>query len=219
MSDYPTHHRCPCCCIEGPEGPAGTQGPQGISGPMGPQGPMGPTGSQGPRGPKGDPGKDCDCHDTHAYLNIFSQLDQTLDASGGASDTAKFELLNALTPPFFDISMAALTGAIKVLVAGVYVVEWFANGMLQPPYPSPVPSWGLTLYKNGVAVPGASQAGFSQSPDDDASSISARVVIALAANDILTVENISMLPIILKAVHPELVVSATSCSLTVIKAA
>src|SRR5260221_173357 len=193
MNDY--HRDCPCCCEQGPQGPAGLQGPQGIQGVPGAQGAMGPSGLQGspgPQGPKGDAGKDCDCSQMKEvpYINLYSNLDQVLDANGGATDMCKFEKINSVTAPDFDITLAASQGQIKVLTAGTYVLQWFADGRLHSPFPSPVPSWGLSLYKNSVSVGGSSQVGFTQSPDDDSISLSAEVIIDLAVNDVLMLKNI-----------------------------
>ncbi len=215
--DYPKNF--PCCCVEGPPGPRGIQGEQGVMGQPGPQGIIGPTGPEGPRGlqgPKGDPGKDCDCTQTGvhpAYLNLFSNLDQNLDANGGAVDYAKLESVNAFTSDF-DFSNASINGDVKVLTSGTYVISIFVDGRLQAPFPSPVPSWGIGLYKNGVLVPGSSVAGFSQSPDDDAISMSKKVIIDVAVNDMFKLRNIAKNAIFLKSIHPELVTNVCSASMS-----
>jgi hypothetical protein len=144
-------------------------------------------------------------------------LDQTLDANGGANDVIKFEQINAFTAPDFDFSAASTTGQVIVLTAGTYSIQTHCDGRLAAPFPAPVPSWGIGLYKNGVIVNGSQVAGFSQSPDDDALSLTAQVVIDVAANDTFMVKNIAKGGVFLKANHPELVVLDVSASLIFVK--
>lgn len=208
------------CCVQGPQGIPGPQGPQGVQGVPGVQGSTGPQGVQGPQGiqgQKGDPGKDCDCSGSSNYLSLYSLLDQQLGAYGSATDFAKLENLGVGTPSSFDWSLAASTGVVKVLIAGIYQVQWDADGMLAAPFPSPVPSWGLALYRNGVLLPGSAVAGFSQSPDDDANCLAALINVQLNVGDTLQIKNIGMNPIVLKAIHPELVAPMTSASFSALK--
>lgn len=210
--------------VPGSQGPAGQQGAQGPAGndgapgPQGPQGAQGPMGPQGPQGLQGIPGKDCDsdCCD-RGYLSLYSLQDQTLDGFGGLNDFAKLENLGVGTASHFDWSNAATNGEIVVLVPGVYQLQWDADGQLSPPFPSPVPSWALALYRNGVVLPGSAVAGFSQSPDDDANCLSALINVRLFAGDVLKIRNQSRLPIFLKANHPELVNPMTSASFSALK--
>lgn len=208
--------KCPCCCEQGPVGPAGLQGEQGVQGVPGAQGIMGPAGPQGPRGlqgPKGDPGKDCDCSQagSKAYFNLYSHLDQHLSPFGGAADYCKLPSSNSVSADF-DISQANVSGEVKFLKAGIYKIGYAVDGHLEAPFPSPVPSWGMGLYLNGVFVPGSAQAGFSQSPDDDSISLSCAVVIDVKAGDLLKLRSISSSPVMLESVHSELPVPmASSC--------
>lgn len=216
------HKRCPCCCEQGPQGVPGIQGPQGIQGVPGTQGVPGPTGMQGPQGvqgpegPKGDPGEGCDCF--KVYLNMYSQSNQTLAAFGAGADYAKLDSLNVASPDF-DLTQAATLGIVKFLKAGVYQITWTANGQLAPPFPGPVPSWGLGVSLNGSFIPASPSAGFSQSPDDDATGLASVFQISIAANDVIQVRNVATFPIMLTALHPELVVPMTSISLTALKIA
>lgn len=212
------------CCLEGPQGPMGPQGPQGIQGVPGAQGAVGSQGIQGPQGlqgPKGDPGKDCDCSGQHdccdkVYINLFSESDQQLSAFGGGSDFAKLDKTGVMTPDF-DISLAATQGIVKFLKAGVYQICWDGNGILASPFPSPVPSWGLGMWKNGVFIAGSAIASFSQSPDDDANAIAAIFNVSISAGDILQIRNASTAAIALISSHPELVVPMTSASFSALK--
>ena len=212
----------------GASGATGAQGPAGITGAMGAQGAQGVPGAQGPggvagpqgiQGLQGAPGKDCNNTDccNKGYLSLYSISDQTLGANGSATDFAKLEALGVGVNTYFDWSLAATTGIIKVLKAGVYQLQWDADGMLAPPFSTPVPSWGLALYRNGVLLPGSAVAGFSQSPDDDANCLSALINVQLAVNDTLQIKNISTAPIFLKSNHPELVAPMTSASFSALK--
>jgi hypothetical protein len=184
----------------------------------GPQGATGQTGMQGPQGLQGLPGKDCDCTGiTDQYINMYSYVDQSLTANGAGNDTVKFQLTNVVSPGGFDTTNAALLGEIKVLHAGTYVIQYHVDGLLTPPYPAPVPSWGVALYKNGILIPGSPIAGFSQSPDDDAICLSNSVQFVLAANDIITLRNITTFPIFLKAVQPEFVTPLASANINLLK--
>jgi len=207
------YKRC-CCCVPGPQGPQGVDGPQGIPGQQGLQGPMG---AQGPQGPQGPPGKDCEEHCCQpCYGSIYSLMDQHIHQEGIAGDIATFEHVSVSYGDCLDWSLAS-QGIVKVLKSGDYKLEWSANGMLAPPFNSPVPSWGLGIYKNGAIIPGTAVAGFSQSPDDDATCLTQLLNASLLAGDMLVLKNISTFPIFLKAQHSELVVPMTSASLSILK--
>jgi len=239
------YHKC-CGCTQGPQGVPGKQGMQGIQGVPGPNGATGPQGAAGPAGAigsqgaqgvagaqgpagvagpqgiqglQGAPGKDCDNRDCcqKGYLSLYSIKDQNLGANGSPTQFATLEALGVGTNTYFDWSLAATTGVIKVLIAGVYQLQWDADGMLTSPFSSPVPSWGLGLYRNGALLPGSAVAGFSQSPDDDANCLSALINVALAVGDLLQIRNISTSPIFLKSNHPELVAPMTSASFSALK--
>jgi hypothetical protein len=133
-------------------------------------------------------------------------------------DYATFESIGPVSlPADFDLTQAATLGIIKFLVAGVYSIAWDANGGLSPPFPAPVPSWGLGFYLNGVFLPGSSVGGFSQSPDDDANCLTSVQGFKINVGDTLQLKNISKFPIFLKAAHTELVVPATCASFSAIK--
>lgn len=205
--DMDSQHRC-CCCIQGPQGMPGLMGPQGIQGVPGSQGIMGPSGIQGVQGlqgPKGDAGKDCDCNEVlSVYSNIFSEVNQALDQFGGAVDYVKFEAQNQVSSDI-DISQAAISGEVKIMKKGIYAIYCATEASLNPPFPSPVPSWGCAIFKNGVRIPGSSFGGFSSSPDDDLEGSSIQVIVQLDVNDLLKLRNICIAhSLLLKAAHPEL---------------
>lgn len=213
--------KCPCCCEQGPQGIPGLQGPQGIQGVPGAQGATGPQGIQGipgMQGPQGPAGKDCDCtHVGLSHLNAYSNRDQLIALNGAINDFATFEAVNSFTAPDFDFSNAALLGQIKVLTAGTYQIDFSVDGVLASPFPSPVPSWGVVLYRNGVIIPGSAVAGFAQSPDDDTISLSNTLQIDIAANDVIMLRNATMFPIFLKSIHAEFVTPMTSASINFLK--
>jgi hypothetical protein len=196
-------HDCGCCCCVGPQG---VQGAQGMMGP------------QGPQGLQGVAGKDCNpecCK--HVYCGVYSNSDQVLTPNGSVDDFAIFDLVEQVTSLDFDLSQAATLGVIKFLNPGVYRLSWGTNGMLNPPFPAPVPSWGLGCYLNGVLVGGSTVAGFSQSPDDDATDLSIVFFAKVNAGDTVKIKNISTFAIFLKSLHPELVAPMTSTYFTAIK--
>jgi Collagen triple helix repeat (20 copies) len=214
--DMDSKHRC-CCCIQGPQGVPGLQGPQGPQGVPGVQGAMGPQGVQGPQGlqgPKGDPGKDCDCPEqARVYANLFSEVNQTLDQFGGLLDYVKFEGQNQVSADI-DVSQANISGEIKIMKKGIYVVSSTAEACLNPPFPSPVPSWGMAIFRNGIRIPGSSYGGFTSSPDDDLEGSTIQVIVQLDVNDLIKVRNIMINhSILLKSSQPELAFPMTSSCL------
>lgn len=196
--------------LKGDKGDTGEQGPVGATGPAGPAGEKGDTGE---KGEKGDPGENLL---GRAHLTLYSNVDQNMDANGGAADYVKFEA-NQSNSGDFDLSMANVDGSIRFLKTGTYFLSYTVDGGLLPPFPSPVPSWALAFYKNNVLVTASGQAGFSQSPDDDAICLSVELLLDMAANDVLKLRNMTMFPIFLKAVHPELVAPVASAVVTAVQ--
>ncbi len=185
--------------IQGPQGAQGMQGPMGLSGvdgQLGPQGPQGLSGEQGAHGLQGVAGKDCDCSQKKdcccdAYANLYAIPPQLLGAFGTNTDTVIFQSLNAVTAPDFDMSNIGITGEIKFLKSGVYVIRWGAEAKVEPPIPLPVPSFSFGLWINGLVVGGSVQSGYTQAPGDDTLPISNEVIIAVNAGDVLKLRNAS----------------------------
>lgn len=195
--DMYDHKRC-CGCQEGPVGPAGLQGEQGIQGVPGPQGIMGPAGAQGPRGLQGAPGKDCNGSDRQdcccfAYCNIFAQPPQLLQPFGNVGDAVLFQGQNVVSAAEFDLTMVAVDGSLRFMKSGIYYINWGAEAKVEPPVPSPTPSFSFGLWLNGVIVPGSTLSGYTQAPNDDTLHISGEVIIQVMANDILRLRNASSL--------------------------
>lgn len=194
------HKRC-CGCKEGPQGVSGIQGPQGVQGVPGAQGVTGSMGPQGPQGLQGPPGKDCEprpdehCKCCESYANVWAQPPQILAPFGNAGDTVLFQGQNAVTLADFDLTMMAVNGEVKFLKSGVYYINWGAEAKVQPPIPSPTPSFSFGLWKNADAlpIPGSVLSGYTQAPNDDTLHISGEVSISMLAGDVLRLRNASTL--------------------------
>lgn len=210
--------RC-CGCHQGPQGVPGIQGEQGIQGVPGPQGPVGSQGQQGVQGLQGPPGKDCEprpCDCPTAYCNVWSEVNQTLGPWGSPTDTVKFEGANQVSAEF-DISMANITGEVKVLQNGIYEFDYSVLGTLQPPFPSPVPPWALALFKNGVRVLGSSCGGFNQSPDDLIENADSHCIIQCFSGDTFALRCINLVEgLNLHATSPFLAFPASSANLDIV---
>jgi hypothetical protein len=108
--------------------------------------------------------------------------------------SALFEIVSSNSGDF-DVSLAATTGEIKCLKHGIYLLNWGFDGLLAPPYPFPVPAWGLEIYVNGISKPGTSSGSCSTSPDDICTHTSAEEIFEIMAGDVLKLVNICSLPI------------------------
>lgn len=221
-------HRGCECCPQGPQGaqgvqgipgiagPAGSMGQQGVQGPQGPQGlqgligPKGDKGDVGPQGPAGGSGTGA----TKAYVNVWSQANQSRSSFSVAGDVALFEGVNSNSG--FDISLASTSGDIKVLFSGSYLISWDVTGRLHPPFSSPVPSWAFSLFKNNVLVAGASGLGFTASPNDELTHTHGSVIVDLLVGDVLKLRNISLNAVDLVAIVPSLAFTGTSAGLEAI---
>ena len=190
-------HKC-CCCIQGPQGVPGLQGEQGIQGVPGAQGIMGPQGIQGIQGLQGPPGicnpEDCqdrDCKCCESYANVFASPPQIIQPFGMGADAVLFQGQNAVSAADFDLSMMGIDGSIKFLKSGIYSINWGAEAKVQPPIPSPTPSFSFGLWLNNIVVPGSVISGYTQAPNDDTLHIDNEVSISINAGDILKLRNAS----------------------------
>lgn len=195
-----SYDKC-CGCQEGPQGVPGEQGQQGIQGVPGPQGPMGQQGLQGPRGLQGAPGKDCESNPQQQscccerYMNVFANPPQLLQPFGNPNDAVIFQGQNAVSVGDFDLSMMGVDGSVKFLKSGVYYVSWGAEAKVQPPIPSPIPSFSFGLWVNNVVVPGSVLSGYTQAPNDDTLHISGEVLININAGDVMKLRNATSLAV------------------------
>jgi hypothetical protein len=192
--------RC-CGCTQGPQGPAGLQGVQGVQGVLGQQGVQGipgPTGTQGAQGLQGSPGMDCTSGGStgnsacQRYANVYASIVQLIGAYNSATDTVLFDKQNAVSTGDFDLTLMASTGDITFLNHGIYHLSWQLQGKLNPPIPSPVPSWSFGFWVNGVLVPGSIYSGYTAAPGDDACHSTAEVQIEFKAGDKLRLRNTSV---------------------------
>jgi len=203
------HHGCKCCekgdmgpqglqGIQGPQGAQGVPGQQGMQGPIGPQGPQG---MQGLQGPKGDC-VECECHgdcDTE-FAEIYSQLTQNLFLSPAPNVAGQVVILEntIFATSNIDVSQAATNGKVIVNKAGWYDVATGLCGSLNP-IASPLPVWTLSLFKNGVIVPGSTFANMTLSPEQKANEIVADVFVHFNVGDVLELANTSVSNVVLSA--------------------
>lgn len=177
---------------QGPKGDAGSQGQPGLNGAVGPMGPQGLAGNQGIQGVPGDC-VECECHcDEPEFAEVFSQLPQTLAASPGANLPGQVVTLeNTLyATANIDVSQAAANGKVIVNKAGWYDVYTGICGYLNP-IASPLPCWTLSLFKNGVYVPGSTFANQTISPEQKSNEIVADVFVHFNVGDVLELANTS----------------------------
>lgn len=218
--DESRHDKCICCAGPvGPQGIPGVQGPQGNQGPRGemgspgqpgptgatgqngqdgkdgldgPMGPMGPQGLQGEQGPKGDCVA-CPCHcDEPEFAEVYSIIPQDLIASPGvnmAGGVVKLENTIFATSNI-DVSQAAINGKITINKAGWYDAYTGMCGALNP-ISSPLPVWTLSLFKNGVIIPGSTFANMTLSPEQKSNEVVADVFIHCDVGDVLELANTS----------------------------
>jgi hypothetical protein len=199
----------------GPMGPAGPVGPQGVAGQnglqgqpgqngqMGPQGPMGPQGAQGLQGIQGVPGDCVMCEQDGVeseFCEAYSQVQQELLLSPGLNMPGGVVLLENLivSTPNIDASQAALQGKFVINKAGWYDVAAGMTGTLNP-IPAPLPVWTLSLFLNGVIVPGSTFSNIPLSPAQGSNEITADTFVYCNVGDILTLANTSTANVFLSA--------------------
>ena len=183
--------------FQGPQGAQGQDGPQGIPGEAGAQGPVGPMGLQGPQGIQGDC-VNCKPEASSAieYAEVYSKLSQVLSPSPGPDLPGQVCLLEnvIVATSNIDVSQSGISGEIQINRAGWYDV---ATGICAGinPLPTPLPVWTLSLFKNGVLVPGSTFANMTLSPDQLSNEIVADVFVHFDAGDKFSLNNTSSNPI------------------------
>jgi hypothetical protein len=198
------NHDCNCCKgaqgIQGEVGPQGIQGIQGIPGQQGAQGIAGPKGEQGIQGIPGDCVNCSGSRDEPEFAEVYSNLSQILTASPGLNQAGQVVLLEntIFATANIDVSGASATGKIVINKAGWYDVATGLCGALNP-IPSPLPVWTLSLFKNGVIVPGSTFANMTISPEQQSNEIVADVFVHCNVGDVLTLNNTSINSITLTA--------------------
>lgn len=190
---------------QGPQGIAGSNGAQGQPGQNGQNGAQGAVGPQGPQGAQGQQGVPGDCVECHSetdmeFAEAYSQLPQTLLASLGpnqAGGVVKLENLIVSTANI-DASQVASLGQFKINKAGWYDVAAGMTGTLNP-IPAPLPVWTLSLFLNGVIVPGSTFSNVPLSPAQASNEITADTYVYFNVGDILTLANTSSADVLLSA--------------------
>lgn len=212
----------PCAAsMQGVQGVPGVQGVQGLPGqngldsvipgpvgPMGPRGLQGIQGVQGIAGEQGIPGSCVNCNggggtvppfgSNAEFAEVFSKNPQNLTASPGANLAGGIvKLENTIfNTTNIDVSEAAINGQVKINLAGWYDVSTGICGTLNP-IASPLPVWTLSLFQNGLLVPGSTFANQTISPEQQSNEIVADVFVKCAVGDILTLANTSSAPVLI----------------------
>ena len=202
----------------GKDGKDGAQGLQGISGEQGIQGVPGAAGQPGQPGIQGIPGLqgnpglqgiqgvpgdcvECPCHcDDPEFAEVYSILPQNLAASPGVNLAGQVVMLEntIFATPNIDVSQAGINGKITINRAGWYDVATGICGALNP-IASPLPCWTLSLFKNGIYVPGSTFANQTISPEQKANEIVADVFVHFNVGDVLTLANTSSAAVVVSA--------------------
>jgi hypothetical protein len=217
---YATNGCCctDCICPSAPQGAAGNQGSAGNQGVVGLQGPVGINGSQGPQGviglqgPAGVEGPCCESPlITKSVANVFSVLDKALLPG----DPVTFEQINSIEAADYDTSMMAINGEITFFKTAIYSIAWNVEGQLAPPFPTPVPVWSLSLYLDGVPIPGSCFSAFTLFPEELTKSPAGCVMIAVQAGQVLTLRSTSTLPINIISSTPGSLLPKTSASIVI----
>jgi Collagen triple helix repeat (20 copies) len=205
----------PCCNRSvGAQGQRGPAGPRGQSGRDGKDGLDGLEGPEGPMGPQGIPGQcvncpggehPCDCppfgHDSE-FAQVYSLLDQTLDASSGpnvAGGVVKFEQSQFATANI-NLVNAANFGEVQVNKAGWYNVLYGVCAFLNT-LESPLPGFGFSLFLNGSLLPGSMLSEMTISPEQRGNEAVCDSLVHLNAGDILKLANMANAQVGLNALN------------------
>ncbi len=134
------------------------------------------------------------------FAEVYSTVEQPLFASPGPNLPGQVVLLEntIFSTSMIDVSQASSNGRIIVNKAGWYDVFTGMSGSLNP-IASPLPVWTLSLFRNGVLVPGSTFASMTLSPEQKANEIVADVFVHLDAGDYIELANTSNAAVILTA--------------------
>jgi len=220
LNTYATNGCCctDCICPSAPQGTVGAQGPAGVQGVIGAQGAsgaQGAAGTQGPTGVQGPTGLVGPCCQTptvvQPYASVYSVLDQSIPSGG----SVRFESAGAVTSTSFDVSLAPTTGQITFLKSGIYSIFWLIQGQLTPPFPAPVPAWSLSLFLDGIPVPGSCFSAFTLFPEELTRTPTGTVIISVNAGQILTLQSTSTLPVSVISSVPGSLLPETSATIVI----
>ncbi len=134
------------------------------------------------------------------YAEIYSQMSQTLSASTGPNLPGQVILLENLivATSNIDTSTAAVDGKIKINLTGWYDVATGICASLNP-IPNPLPVWTMSLFRNGILIPGSTFANVPLSPTQVSNEIVADVYVHFKKGDVLTLNNTSTNVVFLSA--------------------
>jgi len=135
--------------------------------------------------------KPCECPEPE-FAEVYSILTQDLSASPGPNMPGQVVALEntIYATANIDVSLAASSGKVMVNRAGWYDVYTGLCGALNP-IASPLPVWTLSLFRNGVIVPGSTFANMTLSPEQKSNEITADVFVHLDKGDYLELANTS----------------------------
>lgn len=134
------------------------------------------------------------------FAEVYSAVNQNLSASPGPNMPGQVALLEqtVFATPGIDVSLAASQGKVIVNRAGWYDVATGICAALNP-IASPLPVWSLSLFVNGVIVPGSTFANMTLSPEQKANEIVADVFVHLNVGDVVSLASTSTAAIQLTA--------------------
>lgn len=132
-----------------------------------------------------------DCDDAE-FAEVYSSIPQTLSASPGPLLAGQVVTLEntVFATANIDVSMAGVNGKLTINKAGWYDVYTGICGYLNP-IASPLPCWTLSLFRNGVYVPGSTFANQTISPEQKSNEIVADVFVHFSKGDVLELANTS----------------------------
>ena len=134
------------------------------------------------------------------FAEVYSITTQNLFPSPGPNQAGQVVTLEktVFATANIDVSAAAVNGTIKIMKAGWYDVATGMCGALNP-IASPLPVWTLSLFLNGVIVPGSTFSNMTISPVQQANEIVSDVFVHFNAGDVITLANTSTAAIQLTA--------------------
>lgn len=126
------------------------------------------------------------------FAEVYSITNQLLSASPGANLPGQTTILENViySTSGIDVSQSSITGVITVNKAGWYDVATGICAALNP-IASPLPVWTLSLFKNGVIVPGSTFANMTLSPEQKSNEIVADVFVHFNTGDQVMLANTS----------------------------
>ncbi len=132
----------------------------------------------------------CECK--AEFAEVYSLVNQDLSPSLATNQPGQVVLLEntIYSTSGVDVSQAASTGAITVNVSGWYDVVTGVTASLNP-IQSPLLVWTISLFRNGVMVPGSTFANMTISPEQKANGVLTDVFVHLNAGDKIFMANTS----------------------------